>query len=90
MDGHYPFCYAPRSFPMNYQHFDTLTQTLLNLEGHSGILASAERSNSPASTARNGSNGSRSSEVETMGQDSAQKGKKQYDKWSNEEQINGK
>jgi len=68
----------------------------LDLPGPSGILASAQnRSISPTSTSSNSSNSPSGSTVENvsnaldfeaMGEDTAQTNKKQYDKWTNEEQ----
>lgn len=97
MDGRYPFYYPPGSFPMNYPDFGYFNpkQAPLNFDqvGPSGILASADQSISPVSTASDSPSVSRLSsrssevcEVEATGQNSAQKEKKQYDKWSNEEQ----
>ena len=68
----------------------------LDLPGPSGILASAQnRSISPTSTPSNRSNSvsgstneivSNALDVEATGEDTAEKNKKQYDKWTNEEQ----
>ena len=68
----------------------------LDLQGPSGILVSAEnRSISPTSTSSNSSNSPSGStvkrvgnalDVEATGEDTAQTNKKQYDKWTNEEQ----
>ena len=68
----------------------------LDLPGASGILASAQnRSISPTSTPSNRSNSpsgstdeivSNALDVEATGEDTAETNKKQYDKWTNEEQ----
>lgn len=68
----------------------------LHLSGPSGILASAQnRSISPTSTSSNSSNSLGGStiesvsnvlDVEATGEDAAQTNKKQYDKWTSEEQ----
>ena len=68
----------------------------LHLSGPSGILASAQnRSISPTSTSSNSSNSPSGStiesvsnvlDVEATGEDAAQTNKKQYDKWTSEEQ----
>ena len=68
----------------------------LDLSGPSGILASAQnRSISPTSTSSNSSNSPSGStiesvsnvlDVEATGEDAAQTNKKQYDKWTSEEQ----
>ena len=68
----------------------------LDLPGPSGILASSQnRSISPRSTSSNSSNSpsdstvgsvSNALDVEATVEDTAQTNKKQYDKWTNEEQ----
>ena len=94
MEGRYPYYYPPGSFPVDFRYYNhPQVRPDLQLPGPSGVFAvgdPASRSISPTTTSSHSPSGSTDGTVnhalDVEGEDAAQSNKKQYDKWTNEEQ----
>ena len=94
MEGQYPYYYPPGSFPVHFRYYNhPQVRPDLQLPGPSGVLAvgdPASRSISPTTTSSNSPSGSTDGTVndalDVEAEDAAQSNRKQYDKWTNEEQ----
>ena len=94
MEGRYPYYYPPGSFPVNFRYYNhPQVRPDLQLPGPSGVLAvgdPASRSISPTTTSSNSPSGSTDGTVndalDVEAEDAAQSNRKQYDKWTNEEE----
>lgn len=94
MEGRYPYYYPPGSFPVDFGYYNhPQVRPDLQLPRPSGVLAvggPASRSISPTTTSSNSPSGSTDGTVndalDVEAEDAAQSNRKQYDKWTNEEQ----